>query len=119
MKFVAKFIVAIVANAAGLLAAGYFVQGFKMTVDIQSLAVLAVILTILNFFLKPFLKLLLGPVIILTFGLGLILINMTVLYILDMLSQNLAIENISALVYSSIIIGLVNFVFHLATKERT
>ncbi|HUX35762.1 MAG TPA: phage holin family protein [Candidatus Paceibacterota bacterium] len=117
MKSAAKFIIAIVANAAGLLAAGYFVQGFNMDVNAQSLVLLALILTILNFFLKPFLKLLLGPVIILTLGLGLILVNMTVLYILDMLSQNLTIENISALVYSSIIIGLVNFVFHLATKE--
>lgn len=118
MKLAAKFIIAIIANAAGLLAAGYFVQGFKIDVNMQSLALLAIVLTILNFFLKPFLKLLLGPVIILTFGLGLILVNMTVLYILDILSQNLAIENISALVYSSIIIGLVNFVFHLATKNK-
>jgi len=119
MKFAAKFIVAIVANAAGLLAAGYFVNGFNIETNPQNLAVLAIVLTVLNLFLKPFLKLLLGPVIILTFGLGLILVNMTVLYILDMLSKSLTIENISALVYSSIIIGLVNFVFHMATKKTT
>lgn len=119
MKSLAKLIVAIVANAAGLLAAGYFVQGFVIDASMQNLLVLAAILTVLNFFLKPFLKLLLGPVIILTFGLGLILVNMTVLYILDALSANLTIENIAALVYSSIIIGLVNFVFHMATKNQT
>ncbi len=119
MKLAAKLIVAIVVNAAGLLAAGYFVPGFKMNVDPQGLALLAVVLTALNFFLKPLLKLMFGPIIILTFGLGLILVNMTVLYILDMLFANLTIENIPALVYSSIIIGLVNFVFHMATKKTT
>jgi putative membrane protein len=117
MKLFAKFIVGIVINAVGLLAAGYFVLGFDIEGDIKNLAMLALILTALNFFLKPFLKLLLGPIIILTFGLGLILVNMAILYILDRLSGNLTIENISALVYSSIIIGLVNFVFHLATKK--
>lgn len=117
MKFASKFIIAIVVNAAGLLASAYLVQGFDVEVSATSLAVLAAILTALNFFLKPVLKLVFGPIIILTLGLGLILVNMAILYILDMLSQNLTIENIAALVYSSIIIGLVNFVFHLATKK--
>ena len=117
MKFVVKFIVAIVINAAGLLAAAYLVQGFNIEVNAASLTTLAAILTALNFFLKPILKLVFGPVIILTLGLGLILVNMAILYILDMLSQNLTIENVLTLVYSSIIIGLVNFIFHFATKS--
>ena len=117
MKFAAKFIVAIAINAAGLLVSAYLVQGFNIEVSAVSLATLSAILTVLNFFLKPLLKLIFGPIIILTLGLGLILVNMAILYILDMLSQNLTIENVAALVYSSIIIGLVNFVFHLATKS--
>lgn len=118
MKALAKLIIAVIANAAGLLAAGYLIKGFVIIeADILNLALLALVLTVLNLFLKPFLKLLLGPIIILTFGLGLIFVNMTILYILDILFKNLTIEGIGALIYSSIIIGLINFVFHLATKK--
>ena len=48
---------------------------------------------------------------------GLIVVNAFILYLLDILSQNLTIDGIPALIYASVIIGLVNFVFHFATKE--
>lgn len=104
-------------NGVALFAAAYFISGFNLDVSLKNLAILALILTALNMFLKPLLKLLLGPIIILTLGFGLIFVNMLVLYILDILSQDLTIESVFALLYSSIIIGLVNFIFHLATKE--
>ncbi len=117
MKFAAKIVVAVVVNALALVVAAYLVQGFNLETDLQNLFILAAVLTALNFFLKPILKLILGPVIVITLGLGLILVNAIILYILDTLSNNLTIENTGALIYSSIIIGLVNFVFHLATKK--
>ena len=117
MKLVAKLLVAIVANIAALFAAAYVVQGFNLNVTVQSLIFLAVILTLLNLFLKPLLKLILGPIIILTLGLGLILVNMVILYILDSISPDLTIGGIVPLIYSSLIIGVVNFVFHFATKD--
>lgn len=117
MKFLAKIIIAVVANIAALFAAAYFVSGFNLFISPKDVIVLALILTALNLFLKPLVKMILGPIIVLTLGLGLIMVNMIILYILDMLSQNLTIEGIAALVYSSIIIGVVNFIFHLATKE--
>jgi len=117
MRFVIKLLFAIAINAAALLVAAYVVNGFNLEISVESLIFLSVILTALNFFLKPILKLILGPLIFLTLGLGLILVNMIILYILDSISQNLIIGSISALIYSSIIIGLVNFVFHFAMKE--
>lgn len=117
MKIIAKIAVAVVVNALALVVAAYFVMGFNLEVDLRSLFLLAAVLTALNFFLKPILKLILGPIIVITLGLGLILVNAVILYILDMLSNNLNIDGVGALLYSSIIIGLVNFVFHLATKQ--
>ena len=117
MKPVAHVLVAIIANAIGLVASAYFITGFGLNVNAASLLVLAAILTALNFFLKPILKLFLGPIIVLTLGLGLIVVNALILYVLDILSQNLTIDGIPALIYASVIIGLVNFVFHFATKE--
>lgn len=117
MKLLTHIIVAIIANVIGLVAAAYFVTGFDLNADLPTLLFLAAILTALNFFLKPILKLFLGPIIVLTLGLGLIAVNAFILYILDILSQNLTIETIPALIYGSIIVGLANFVFHYSTKD--
>ncbi|MDP3948736.1 MAG: phage holin family protein [bacterium] len=117
MKLVAKLLVAIAVNAAALFAAAYVVKGFNLNVTVQSIVFLAVILTLLNLLLKPMLKLILGPLIILTLGLGLILVNMVILYVLDIISPDITIVGIISLIYSSLIIGIVNFVFHFVTKD--
>ncbi len=116
MKFLAKIIIAIVINAFALWAAATYIPGFKITSDFKQLIIIAVIFSVLNFILKPVIKLILGPVIVLTLGLGLILVNAMILVILDRLSQNLTIETTPALIYSTILIGLINFVLHMATK---
>lgn len=117
MKLLAKFLVAVVANLIALIAAAYFVQGFDLAISPADIVIIGIVLTLLNLILKPILKMILGPIIILTLGLGLILVNMIILYILDRIFQNLTIENVAALIYSSLIIGFVNFIFHLASKE--
>ncbi len=117
MKLGVKIIVAVIANAVGLLAAAQYVSGFNVSISAQTLLMLAAILTLLNFVVKPILKLFLGPIIILTLGLGLIVVNMIILHILDILSPNLTIETIPALLYASLIIGAINVVVHVAAKE--
>ena len=116
MKWLIRVIGAILANSLALFIAAHFIQGFKLTSDLKEIALIALILTGLNFVLKPVLKLILGPIIILTLGLGLFLVNAIVIYILDILTKNLTIETIPALVFASIIIGAVNFTFHLLIK---
>lgn len=116
IKFLAKIFVAIVANAIGLWAAAAYIPGFKLTGEFRDIIIIAAILTALNFLLKPILKLILGPIVVLTLGLGIVVVNALILYVLDILSKNLTIETIPALVFSTVIIGLINFVFHLATK---
>ena len=117
MKFIARLIVIVAANAIALWAAARYIDGISFSGGIYELAIAAAIFTLLNFFLKPILKLLLGPLIILTLGLGLILVNALILYILDIFSQNLTITGIPALIYATVFIGVINFVFHVATKR--
>lgn len=115
MKWLAKIIVAIIANALGLWVANAYIPGFVIAGGLQELLVLSFVLAVLNFLLKPILKLIFGPVIVLTLGVGLIIVNAIVLYILDVLSKNLTIETIPALIYGTILLGIINFVFHLAS----
>ena len=112
MKLFLKFILHILANALGLYLSARYVPGFHFSGDIVQFLLLALILTILNFALKPFLKIVFSPLIILTLGLGLLLVNALILYLLDFFSANLTITGVSALFFSSIVVSVVNFIFH-------
>jgi len=116
MKWLVKIVIAVAANAIGLWVANAYVPGFVLSGAFKDIAAIAAILTALNFFLKPILKLVLGPIIILTLGLGIIVVNSIILYILDILSKNLTIETIPAYIWSAILISVINFMFHIGTK---
>ncbi len=116
MKWVAIIVLSILVNTVGLLAAANFVPGFTLSGDLATKVFVALILTLLNMTLKPILRLFLGPIIILTLGLGLVLVNALILFILDILSNNLMIESIPALLFGALIIGVLNFIAHLAEK---
>src|SRR3989338_7194975 len=91
MKLFTRLAVIILANAAGLAIARY-IPGFTIENGWRGLLALTLVFTVLNLFLKQFLKLLFGPLIIITLGLALFFINALILFILDLLSKNLTIQ---------------------------
>ena len=85
------------------------------------LALLALVLAILNFVLKPILDLIFAPVIILTLGAGVLIVNGIIVWLLpaiasriDFLHGSISIETTLALIIGTFIISIVNFVIHLA-----
>lgn len=94
-----------------------YLGGFTLAGDWRQIAGVAVVFTLLNLILKPILKLILGPVIILTLGLGLIFVNILMLFILDRITNNLTILGIMPLVYAAIAVGLSNFIVHIIFKK--
>jgi len=116
MKSISIIIISILVNTVGLLVAANYVPGFALIGDFREIIIAAAVLTLLNATLKPFLRLFLGPIIILTLGLGLILVNAFVLYILDILLKNLTILNIPALLWGAVITGVLNLIIHIIKK---
>ena len=113
MKWLLKFAAIVVANSIALWVAHHYIVGFNITGTIIEYVKIGGLLTVLGLFAKPLLKLVLSPIIILTFGLALIAINALLLYVLDILSKNLTIDSIEALVLGTLVISAVNFVFNL------
>ena len=114
MHWLIKLAAVIAVNALALWAAVIYVPGFVIAGnDIATYFEIALIFTLLNFILKPILRLFFGPLIILTLGLGLIAVNAAVLATLDFLSPMLTIETIPALFWATILIGAVNLVLHI------
>lgn len=117
MRILAKLIMAVLVNMVGLYAATEFVNGFMVVGGLKAFIVLAAILTVLNLILKPILQIILAPIIFITLGLGLVLVNALVLKSLTLFSPNLIIQGIPAFVLGALILSALNFVFHLSTKQ--
>ena len=118
MRWIAHIAITIGINALALIASAHFVPGFILSGAFPDILIIGLILTALNILLRPLLKLILGPIILLTFGLGIIIVNALVLWVLDLLSKNLIIEGIPSLVTAGIVVGFLNFIHHLADHHH-
>lgn len=115
---ISHLIAAVIGNAAALLAAAYLVSGFTLDISTgwQAFAALIGVFSVMSLVIKPLLRLLLGPLVILTFGLANFAINAGILYVVDKYSQNLTITGLPALIYGTIIITIVNVIVHSLYK---
>ena len=115
-----KFIIIVAGNALALWLAFLYVPGFVLAGGWVQIVLVALILSLLNGFLKPILKLVLGPIIVLTLGIGILIVNAVILYILpfivnyiDFLRGTVIIQDIPALVYTTLIVSAINLVIHI------
>ena len=113
IRFVLRFLLAIASNGVAILGAAYFVSGFSFTGDIRELAIAAVLLTAINTFIRPLLRLILTPVIFLTLGLGVVALNAGILYILDVFLEPIMISGLLPLLIATFIISIVNIVLSI------
>ncbi len=114
-----RFIYQILINAIAIKAAVYFkiIPDLEFTGNTVSLLWVSFLLTIVNYFLKPVLKLLFGPLILLTLGLFTIIINMIIIYIVDYYTAELSINGTQALFWTTILLGFANLIYSLIFKK--
>src|SRR3989339_190320 len=84
--------------------------GFPLTQQWEVLLVLGIVLGLLNYFLKPLLKTLSLPLEIITLGLFTIVINMALLWLLDLMFDELYIPIYLPLLYITLIIWGFNLI---------
>lgn len=87
-------------------------------VDTYLTAILvAVVLSLLNFIVKPILVILTLPVTILTFGLFLLIINAVIILIADQLVDGFGVENIWWALLFSLLLSFLQSIFFSVLKE--
>jgi len=116
MKLIFRPIFSLFSNLLALILAAKLVTGFYVPQDIKSLIIIAAIFTLINMLIKPVLKLILAPFIILSFGLASILINAGLLYLLDFLRLDVTITGTQPLLYATLLIGITNLAVGLSAK---
>ena len=111
-----RFIIRILGNSLALYVATWFVAGFNFTGGVKEYAIAGALLGLLNMVIKPILKLISMPVIILTLGLFTIVINALLLWLVDYIFDFIAISDIASLIWARIVISIVNMLLSVISK---
>jgi len=126
MGIIRHFILSILANSAAIFGVSYFfTDDFKVTGGFQAFLIIGFLLGFLNTTVKPILKLVSLPFLIITMGIFLIAINMGILWILtwifdnwlDFLNVSLEITgNWTSFFLASLTLGIFNSITHWLIK---
>jgi len=113
-----KFIALLFGNALALFLAANYISGVSLSGGYKELVIAALFIGLANFLLKPGLKLIFGPFIILSLGLFTIAINMGILWIADKFLPQVEFVGFSALFLTTFLIGLINFIISIGFKKH-
>jgi putative membrane protein len=105
-------------NVVALYAAAALLDGVTFGGEWGTLIAAAAVFTLVNAWLRPLVKLLSLPFIVLTLGLFLLVVNALMLYVTDWLVADFDIRSFGAGVLAAIIVSLVNWALHALVPGR-
>jgi len=111
MKLVANLLV----NGFVVFLADYFLEGVYIK-DFTTAIIVALVLGILNNFLKPILEFLTFPLNLLTLGLFSFLINGFMVFIVSWFVSGFVVYNFFWAVIFSVVLSIINWIFNLSLK---
>lgn len=112
MSLLWKFVFKVGINILAVYIAASYLPGFHLAArGPRDLIVIGVILALIHLILRPVLRLVSFPFLIITLGLFNIVINIILLLVADALSPMLAIGDAKTLIIASFIIGIANSIF--------
>jgi putative membrane protein len=112
-----KLILKLLINAAALWVAGEVIGGIDLEGDFWTILLVALIFGVVNTFIKPILKVLSFPVIILSLGLFLLVINAAMLALTAQVSSALSIADFWSAILGAIVITIVSAVLSTFVKD--
>ncbi|OGN27088.1 MAG: hypothetical protein A2941_00095 [Candidatus Yanofskybacteria bacterium RIFCSPLOWO2_01_FULL_49_17] len=110
------FILRILGNSIAVYLAFWLVPGFLVTGGWVQYLIAGLVLAILNMTLRPILKLVSFPIIMLSLGLFTLVINALMLWLLDYFLIFITIQDLVALVWATIVVTIVNLIVSIFSK---
>lgn len=107
-----RLLYAWLANVAALAAASALVEGIGYTDDYWILVAAGLVFALVNLLVKPLVKLLALPLILLTLGLALFPINILMLYLTSWIVPGFTIDTLAAGAWATVVVWAVNWVLH-------
>ena len=116
---ITRLIFHILSGILGLFLAAKFVSGVEFMGSYKMLLIIGGVLGLINFFLKPILKKITLPIRVLTFGLFTLVINMAMVWLVELLfPKDLEIAGLVPLFWTTVIIWLLNLFFGLYRPKK-
>lgn len=112
MKLISRLLINIIA----LLVVSYIVPGFIIK-DLKTAVIAAVVIGLINTFVKPILKLITLPLTILTLGIFSIILNVLMLMLAASLTPGFHIDGFITALIASIVLSLVSSFLQMLTKD--
>ena len=117
-----RFLLRLIITAVALWAAVALVQGITYTGPLYKLLIVALVFGVVNAFVRPILTVLTCPLIVLTLGLFVLVLNAVMLWLTGELSSALGIDfrvdGAWAAIIGGIIVGIVSAVLNLLVKDE-
>ncbi len=104
-----RLIFQVLGGAGSLWLAIRFVPGVSFSGDFKTLVLAGAVLGLLNFFVKPILRIITLPIRIITLGLVGLLLNVLMIWVLDILFVELTIAGIIPLLWTTLIALVVSY----------
>lgn len=112
-----KILIRLALNVFTLLIVAYLVPGFEF-IDLWAVVVAAVVIGIVNTFIKPVFQIIALPISIITFGIAAFLINVFLLWGVSFIVPGFEIESFLTAVIASIVLTFVSMFLHKLSEER-
>ncbi|MGH3039910.1 MAG: phage holin family protein [Gaiellaceae bacterium] len=113
-----RLLFAWLSNIVALFVAAWVVSGVDYGDDFWVLFIAALVFTTVNWLVRPFVILLALPALILTLGLGLVLVNTFMLYLTDWIVPSFETGSFWSTLLAAIIVSLVNLILSLVLKPE-
>ena len=113
-----RFIIKIIITALAVFVADFILDGVTINEDAKTVVIVAVVLALLNTFVKPILILLTIPVTIVTLGLFLLVINALMVKLADSLIDGFEVDGWWAALLFSLIVSLVSSILEGIARPK-
>lgn len=109
-------LISLAINTSALLATGYLVPGIKFE-GIQPAILAAIILGVLNTFIKPILKIITLPLTILTLGLFSFVLNALILLLVSSIIPGFSIDGLWPAILGAIVLSVISTILSAVLKD--
>ena len=112
-----KLLITLTLNVVALLVVSYLIPGFSFD-SLWATIVTAIVIGVVNTFIKPVLQIIFIPLTIVTFGITAILINVVLLWGVSFTVPGFEIDNFWTAFIASIVLSLISLFLHKLQKNN-
>ncbi len=105
-----SIVIGIFSNVLALYLANMWVAGFVVVGGWKEYLIAGLALGVLNLIVRPILKIVAFPLVVVSLGLFLIVINAVILWLVAQLTGYMVIDNYVALLWTTLVVAVVNFI---------